>query len=219
MRGVFVVGTDTGVGKTVLSALLMAGAPDQVVYWKPVQTGTDEDDDTAAVRTLAGLPDRRVVDEGARHRLPASPHHAAAEEGEEITLEPLADIARRHDRPGRAWVVEGAGGLMVPLSPTLLLPDLVRTLGLPVVVAARTRLGTINHTLLTVRQCRREGLDVLGIVLLGEPDAAGRSGIADHAGVPILADVPRMTPLEPAAVRRHASALHDAPAIRRALHG
>ncbi len=207
MRGVFVTGTDTDVGKTVLSALLMAAAPYDVRYWKPVQTGVGAadvtPDDTATVAALAGLPPTRLHLAGARHALPASPHHAAAAEGAEITLAGLLDVAPTAGR----WVVEGAGGLLVPLSGSALISDLALALGLPVVVAASTRLGCINHTLLTVRQAVAIGLQVRGVVLLGARDPSALSGLAAHCPVPVLAEIPWLDPLNPATVLAASGAL------------
>ena len=203
MKGLFVIGTDTGVGKTLVSGLLMAGAVAQVRYWKPVQTGFD--DDTATVRSLAALGAERCLDLGHRLAEPASPHHAAQLEGRELTLEPLLELAERHDTPDTRWIVEGAGGLCVPYSPTLLQIELVRRLALPVLLVASTRLGTINHTLLTLRVLQAEGLGVLGIVLSGPSDAGARSGIAAHAQAPILASIPDLSEdLEAAADRTFA---------------
>ena len=198
MNGIFVTGTDTGVGKTVLSALLMASAPTGVGYWKPVQTGTDDDDDTGTVAQLSGLPNSRIHDVGARYRLPASPHHAAAAEGAEITLDGLLAQAP----PAGRWVVEGAGGLLVPLSDSCLLTDLVAALELPLVVAASTRLGCINHTLLTVRHALAMGLDVLGVVMMGPPDPSALSGLAAHCPAPILAEIPWLDALDQSTVAR-----------------
>ncbi len=206
MSGVFVTGTDTGVGKTVLSALLMAAAPPDFRYWKPVQTGTEEDDDTCTVAELAGLEPHRVLDEGARYRLPASPHHAAAAEGAEITLAELLAVWRARPK-GARWVVEGAGGLMVPLSPSLLMPELVSALGLPVIIAASTRLGAINHTLLTVHQALAADLDVLGVVMMGPRDASALSGLAAHCPAPVLAEVPWLEPLDPPRIQAAAELL------------
>jgi dethiobiotin synthetase len=178
VRGVFVVGTDTGVGKTLACAALMAAAPPALRYWKPVQTGLVEDDDTATVRRVARLGADRVVDDGVRLMAPASPHHAAALEGQTITLAPLLALAARLDGP---TLVEGAGGLLVPLSPTLLLPELIAALGLPVLLVASTRLGAINHTLLTVAELRRRGLELLALALSGSPDPSLTSALAAHA--------------------------------------
>ncbi|MEZ4266071.1 MAG: dethiobiotin synthase [Myxococcota bacterium] len=178
MRGIFVVGTDTGVGKTLVCAALMAAGEAGLRYWKPVQTGALDDDDTETVRRLARLGPERLIERGVRLRAPASPHHAAALEGQELRLEPLLAIA---DGLAGPVVVEGAGGLLVPISATLLLPDLIRALALPVLVVGATRLGTINHTLLTLAELRRQGLQTLGLVLSGPPDPSVDTALAAHA--------------------------------------
>ncbi len=216
MKGLFITGTDTGIGKTVLSAVLMAAAPNHVVYWKPVQTGTGESD-TASVIRLAGLSKERVLDEGCRFATPASPHHAAAIEGDKVALSSLVGLGRRRDTPATRWIVEGVGGLLVPLSATVLLPDLIQALGLPVLVASSTRLGTINHTLLTLSELERRRFSVLGIILMGPEDESGRTGIEQHAWVPVLARVEQIEPLESAALRSQGEALLRLPAIREAL--
>jgi malonyl-CoA O-methyltransferase len=218
MRGVFVAGTDTGVGKTVLCAALMAAAPSRVAYWKPVQTGAGlDDDDTATVRRLAGLERGRWVEPAFRLATPASPHHAAEAEGKEIAISDLVAAARRRDRPERSWVVEGVGGLLVPLSRSALLPGLVRALELQVLVASSTRLGTINHTLLTLRELERWDLPVLGVVLIGPDDPSARTGIGSHAAVPILAHVPRLEPLSAQKVSAEGERLIQARMIQEAL--
>lgn len=209
MRGVFVTGTDTDVGKTVLCAALMAASADTprpVRYWKPVQTGAGLDDDTETVLRLAQLAPERVLDEGVRLRLPASPHYAALDEGTRIELAPLERLARAHG-DGARWVVEGAGGLLVPLSEQHLLPDLVTALGLPLVVAASTRLGTINHTLSTLHVAASLGLEVLGVVWIGDRDPSAETALAAHSRVPVLGRLPTLDPLEPVRLREAGRAI------------
>lgn len=218
MKGVFVTGTDTDAGKTVLCAALMSSAPESVIYWKPVQSGLAQSEgDTTTVQHLAGLARSRVLDEGYRLAAPASPHHAAAAEKQEVALAPLLDIVRRNDTPQRRWVVEGVGGLLVPLNASVLLPELIEALGLPVLVASSTRLGTINHTLLTLSELERRKLSVLGVVLMGPEDEGARTGIAQHARVPILAHLPHLDPLDSANVRARGDLLLSVPRIREVL--
>ncbi|MCZ6778397.1 MAG: dethiobiotin synthase [Acidobacteria bacterium] len=218
MKGVFVTGTDTDVGKTVLCAALMSSAPETVIYWKPVQSGLAESEgDTATVRRLAGLAPERVLDEGYRLAAPASPHHAAAAEKQEVSLAPLLDIIRRNDTPQRRWVVEGVGGLLVPLSASDLLPEVIKALGLPVLVASSTRLGTINHTLLTLSELEHRKLSTLGVVLMGPEDEGARTGIVQHGRAPILARLPHLDPLDAANVRAQGDFLWSVPRIREVL--
>lgn len=170
----------------------MAAGEGALRYWKPVQTGVEDDDDTETIGRLARLSQgaqARLVDRGVRLRAPASPHHAAALEGQELSLQPLLAIAAELAGP---TVVEGAGGLLVPLSARLLLSDLIAALGLPVLLVASTRLGTINHTLLTLAELRRRGLQTVGVVLSGAPDPSVRSALADHAADLPIHSVPPM---------------------------
>ena len=192
--GVFITGTDTGVGKTVVSACLArAWAAD---YWKPVQTGLDEDEgDTATVARLAALPHDRLHPPAFTFGPPVSPHLAAAQAGAAIGL---ADFALPSS--ARPIVVEGAGGALVPLGGESLTTDLMLRLGLPVVVVVRNRLGAINHALLTLEALRARGLEVLGVVLTGAAFRDNRAAIERHGRVRVLAELPWTEPLTPEAV-------------------
>ena len=161
MRGIFVSGTDTGVGKTLVSACLMAAAPDTTRYWKPVQTGMAEgDNDTQEILRLTGLDADRALDVGVRLGEPASPHHAAALEGVRVSLAEVAAMAPRL----AAWVVEGAGGLLSPLADDGDTLDLVTALApAAVVLIADAGLGTINLVRLS---CAALGTDRTVIVYL-----------------------------------------------------
>jgi dethiobiotin synthase len=198
VRGLFVTGTDTGVGKTVLSAALLLRYP-EARYWKPIQTGPD--DDTAEVRKLSG---GQALDAGIRLPDPVSPHLAAQRAHTYIHLESL--LASR-DRDGAAWIVEGAGGVLVPLNDDQTAADLMVLLRLPVIVAARTTLGTINHTLLTLEALRARSLHVAGVVMIGDADADNRAAIEHYGCVPVVAQMPRFDPLTPDRLRRWADAL------------
>ena len=188
-RGVFVSGTDTGVGKTFAAACLVRAW--NAAYWKPVQSGLIDEPggDTASVARLVDRHDFRPY--APRHALgaPLSPAAAAALEGVRIGL---ADF----DCPaydGRPLVVEGAGGVLVPLSGEHLMIDLMTRLGLPVIVVARTALGTINHTLLTLEALRARRLAVAGVILNGPPDAGNRGAIERFGAVRVIAELPRLT--------------------------
>lgn len=176
MRGVYLVGTDTGIGKTTYAKSLCARHP-EAVYWKPVQTGWPEDDDERTVGAARSLP-------GARLKKPVSPHLAAREEGVLLTLEGLMAPLRGFEG---TLVVEGAGGLLVPLAPGLLQADLVVAVGLPVVVVAFDRIGTINHTLLTLEALRSRDIEILGISLQGGD--VHREPLTTYGGLPIVDDV------------------------------
>jgi dethiobiotin synthase len=212
-RGLFVTGTDTGVGKTVVSAALMClyreRAP--VRYWKPIQTGIEQDDDTGNVMRLAGCVPGEVWNEGVRLPRPVSPHLAAHSAGQPISLEALADLWASADvgavadvgaafrRPEAFWIVEGAGGVLVPLNDEHAVIDLIVRLALPALVVARTTLGTINQTLLTLDALKSRQVPVAGVVMVGAPDLGAREAI-ERRGRTIVAEMPALNPLTPAAV-------------------
>jgi dethiobiotin synthetase len=195
MNGFFVTGTDTDVGKTVLSALLVAALDG--VYWKPVQTGASEGTDSNSVRLLSGCPEERILPERYCFDPPVSPHLAAREAGVRIDLDafglpvPLGD---------RRCIVEGAGGAMVPLNESELMLDLMRRFGLPVVVAARTTLGTINHTLLTLAALRDANLGVRGVVLIGAENIENRRAIEHYGKVRVIGHIPMLEKIHRAAL-------------------
>ena len=200
LRGLFVTGTDTGVGKTVVSAALLhrhGGGAAPLRYWKPIQTGTRLDDDTAEVRRLTAGVGVEIVDEGVRLAEPVSPHLAAALAGTEIDLAPL--VARRAGAAG-AWIVEGAGGVLVPINRSSLMVDLMGALGLAALVVARSSLGTINHTLLTLACLRTRSVPVAGVVLVGEPDRHNRTAIEDYGRVVVVGEMPRFERVSAAAL-------------------
>ncbi|GAA3995552.1 dethiobiotin synthase [Hymenobacter fastidiosus] len=198
MEQLFITGIGTDVGKTIVSAILTEAL--QADYWKPVQAGLTPTTDAATVRSLVQNPVSRFHPERYRLQLPASPHAAAAAEG--VTLRP-GDFSI----PATAnhLIVEGAGGLLVPLAPGFLLADLIGQLGLEVVVVSRNYLGSINHTLLTLEALRTRGITVRGLVFNGEPNPATEDFIREHSGVPVM---PRLRPeaeVTPAVVSRYAA--------------
>jgi dethiobiotin synthetase len=193
---VFVTGTDTGVGKTVVSAALVIRLRHHgpVRYWKPVQTGIEQDDDTATVTSLAACSAAELLASGVRLQRPVSPHLAARLAGTAIELAPLEDTFVEASRSAHL-VVEGAGGALVPLNGIQLMIDLMARLDLPVVIAARSTLGTINHTLLTIEALRRRSLAVAGVVMVGPPDRDNREAIERHGDVQVLGELPMLAPL------------------------
>jgi dethiobiotin synthetase len=209
-RGVFVTGTDTGVGKTVVSAALLARYRGEIPvrYWKPVQTGIEQDDDTEEVARLSGCRDAEVRRSGVRLPRPVSPHLAARLSGVRIALEPLVDVVRSNGADA-AWIVEGAGGVIVPINESETMADLMCALGLPVVVAARSTLGTINHTLLTLEALRHRALTAAGVVMVGPPDTENRAAIERYGRASVLGELPRFDNLTPEALQTWASAHLD----------
>ena len=185
MNGYFVTGTDTNVGKTVLCALLVAAL--DAVYWKPVQTGAVDGTDREAVRVWAGVEEEQLLPETYLFDPPVSPHLAAREAGVRISLN---SIEIPEIPAGAKLIVEGAGGVMVPINDRELMRDLMKHLQLPVIVAARTALGTINHTLLTVAALRHAGLTIRGVVMIGDENIENRRAIEQYGNVGVIGQIP-----------------------------
>jgi len=183
-----VCGTDTDVGKTVVSALLVEGLGAR--YWKPVQSGMEGGGDTGRVAALLELPAERIVPEAYRLAAPVSPHWAAEREG--VAIDPARLALPLGDGP---LVVECAGGLLVPLRRDWLQIEQIARWGLPVVLVARSGLGTLNHTLLSLEALRQRRIPVLGLVLNGEPHPDNPRTLAELGGVPVLAELPPLEPL------------------------
>jgi len=199
-----VVGTDTEIGKTVASAALLACAPDGTRYWKPVQTGVDgpdhADDDTSTVQRLTGLEDERFCAPLARYRLPASPHEAAAAEGERVAYERLTPEFERL-RAGSPLLLELAGGLLVPYDDAHTQADWLAANRPRIALVARSGLGTLNHTLLTVEALRARRLEPSVLILVGEPHPSNRATLAARlAPVPVV-ELPPLAPLDANALR------------------
>jgi len=186
---IVVTGTDTDVGKTVFAAAL-AGALG-ARYWKPVQAGLDPRADVDSVALLSGLPADRILPEAYRLGTPCSPHRAAEIDG--VTIDPERLALPEVDGP---LVVEGAGGVLVPITPDLLFADLFARWGQPAVLVARTQLGTINHSLLSIEALRHRGLPILGIAFIGDEQPDSEATIARLGAVKRLGRLPRLDPLD-----------------------
>jgi dethiobiotin synthase len=210
MRGLFITGTDTNVGKTVVAAALMHRyrKTSPLVYWKPIQTGIELDDDTATVAELGQCQRQELFDEGVRLPRPLSPHLAALQAKETIEIPDLMRLIAGHSEEIR-WVVEGAGGLLVPLNEQDLLPSLIAQLHLRVLLVARSGLGTINHTLLTLEAMRSRSLPVAGVVMVGELNPDNRAAIERFGNVHVLGEMPRFDPLTPDALADWSAAEFD----------
>jgi dethiobiotin synthetase len=189
MKGVFVTGTDTGIGKTVLAGAiaLATGA----AYWKPIQAGLDEETDRERVAAL-GV---RTLPEAYRLSAPCSPHWAAEMDGLEIDNGDLA-LPLGEDR----LVVEGAGGVLVPIRDDRLFADQFARWGLPVVLAARTTLGTINHTLLSIEALRARGVPICGVAFIGNAVENSEATIARIGGIKRLGRLPMLPEITPDAL-------------------
>jgi dethiobiotin synthetase len=187
MSAVFVVtGTDTGIGKTVFAAALTGALGAH--YWKPVQAGLDDETDSQTVARLSGRP---VLPEAWRLALAASPHRAAAAEG--VAIDPQALVLPKINGP---LVVEGAGGLLVPLDLDTLTIDVFARWGAPLILCARTSLGTINHTLLSLEAIRARAIPLLGVAFMGDANEDSEAIICRLGRAKRLGRLPSVAPLD-----------------------
>ncbi|WP_119255890.1 dethiobiotin synthase [Shinella zoogloeoides] len=195
MAARFVIsGTDTGIGKTVFSAALAVAL--NGCYWKPVQSGLDGETDSETVARL-GVPRERILPEAYRLSAPASPHLSARLDG--VSIMPSRLVPPQTDGP---LVIEGAGGLLVPLSGHLLFADIFSRWQLPVILCARTSLGTINHTLLSLEAMRSRGIPVFGVAFIGEENPETQRIIVEFGGVRSLGRLPVLVRVTAEALRR-----------------
>jgi dethiobiotin synthetase len=178
-----VMGTDTGIGKTIFSAGLTQATGTS--YWKPIQSGLEEETDSEVVARLAGVP---IRPEAYRLVTPASPHLAAEIDGVNIDVETLTP-------PPGDLIVEGAGGALVPVTRTTLYADLFARWQIPVIVCARTALGTINHSLLTIEALRARDVPIHGLAFLGDAVPDSEAIISEISGVRRLGRLPIIAPL------------------------
>ena len=185
---IVVAGTDTDIGKTIFSAALVQALDGY--YWKPIQAGLAGETDSETVARLSGLPALRILPEAYRLNTPASPHFAAERDGVDI------DVLRLRPRDVPApLVIELAGGLDVPLTRRLLQIDVIADWKLPVVLCSSTRLGTINHSLLSIEALKRRAIPILGIAFIGEEIPDTETVIPSFGGVRRLGRLPRISDL------------------------
>jgi len=188
-RTIIVTGTDTGIGKTVFAAALTVAL--RATYWKPIQSGLDGafSDTETALR----LGVKHILPEAYRLTEPLSPHRAAELDGIEIDTTRLA-----LPQTESALVIEGAGGLLVPVTRSLLFADLFARWQAPVVLVARTGLGTINHSLLSIEAMQARDIPILGIAFVGDANEDNEATISALCGVRRLGRLPRLDPLNAA---------------------
>ncbi|MBO9154191.1 dethiobiotin synthase [Chitinophaga sp. GCM10012297] len=187
MNNIFITGIGTGVGKTVASACVTEALG--ALYWKPVQAGLQDATDTQTVRALLSEPGL-VQDELYRLRMPASPHLAARKEGLIIYEDRIIERAKQLQHPGKPLVIEGAGGLMVPLNGDYFTIDLVKALEAKVIVVAQNYLGSINHCMLTAMALRNAEIPVLGWIFNGDYHS-NEDDIISWSHYPRITRIPR----------------------------
>lgn len=201
----FVTGTDTDVGKTFISAVLMMGL--KSAYWKPVQSGRDPQSDRDWIMEKTALAADRFFPESYVFSQPLSPHAAAAIDGVTIETARLRQDFSDHrkklqDTPCAVntrprMIVEGAGGLMVPLTSETLIVDLIDQFHLPVLLVCRSGLGTINHTLLSIEQLRAHHIPLLGIVMNGPKNESNKRAIEHFGNARVIAQVEPVNEITP----------------------
>jgi dethiobiotin synthetase len=196
---IVVAGTDTNIGKTVFAAALTRALDG--IYWKPIQAGLEGETDSDTVRRLSGLSDDRILPEAYLLKTPASPHFAA--ERDSIVIDATRLTPPETSRP---LIIEPAGGLAVPLTRKLLQIDLLAQWTLPVILCAATKLGTINHSMLSIEALKRRSIPILGVAFIGAENADSQRTICEMGGVEMLGRLPHLDPLTPSTLTEAFSA-------------
>ncbi len=175
----FITGTDTDIGKTVVSAMMMANL--EATYWKPIQSGLEDETDSEFVKRISEVDESRIIPERWTLTAPMSPHASADIDGVSIKLEDfeIPEYSTRH------LIVEGAGGLLVPINWDHTILDIIEKLNLPVLLVARSGLGTLNHTLLSLKALRDRGIYVFAVLLSGPYHNSNRETLRYFGDLPI----------------------------------
>lgn len=184
MRNIFVTGIGTDIGKTIVSAILVEKL--KADYWKPVQSGDLDHTDTMKVKALVSNPDSVFHPEAYRLSKPLSPHHAAKLDDISIAKDKILMPEHQND----TLIIEGAGGLMVPLNTNYLIIDLARDLGAEIVLVSKAYLGSINHTLLSIEAIQQRKLPLLGIIFNGHSNPESEQVILAYSGVRCIGRIP-----------------------------
>lgn len=190
IRSFWVTGTDTDVGKTLACAMLQVGTKGS--YWKPIQSGTIEGTDTETMIRLTDMDRTHFIPEVYRLTQPLSPHRAAEIDGVTIRL----DSFHRPDTrliKNQTLIIEGAGGILVPINSDEYIIDLMKTVVAPVILVCRSTLGTINHTLMSIEILRNHGLTIHGFIINGPENISNRDAIVHYGEIRHLASIPVLT--------------------------
>jgi dethiobiotin synthetase len=197
-RCFFVTGIGTGIGKTFISAILTEAW--NADYWKPVQCGNLEDSDSHFVKRMISNSSSTIHPEGFRLREPMSPHAAAKAEGVKIHLKDF-DLPETK----RTLVIEGAGGILVPLNDKKLVIDLIKKLDTEVIIIIKNYLGSINHSLLTIEAAKKRKLKIAGIIFNGDPVPSSEEIILKHSKLPLIGRVMQEPVIDPSIVSKYAT--------------
>ena len=199
-RPIFVTGIGTGIGKTVVSAVLVEKL--KADYWKPIQSGDLDNSDTAHVRSLVSNNTSHFHPEAYRLTQPFSPHKSAAIDGIQIDLEQIV-----LPETNNQLIIEGAGGLMVPLNEDFLIIDLIKKLDAEVILVSKNYLGSINHTLLSVEILKMRKIEINRIVFCGDQDLSSERVITNYSNCDII-HVPQFNPLNNTSILKFANDLN-----------
>lgn len=185
MVNYFITGTDTDVGKSVAAAWCMLHL--DANYWKPTQSGLEPTTDTKVIQDITQYPKERFFKETYRLTQPLSPHESAKRDGVTINMDDF-----QIPETNRSLIIEGAGGLMVPLNKDNYVIDLIKQLGAPAILVARSGLGTINHTVLSLEAMRARNIDIKGVIISGSKMPHNREAIEEYGKVPIIAEIDQL---------------------------
>ena len=201
VQTIFITGIGTGIGKTLVSAIVAEAL--QADYWKPIQAGYDDGTDSEWMTSILSNNKSKVYPEVYRLKLPASPHLAAREEGRIISSEKIFSAYAQYLAPGRRMIIEGAGGLLVPINDHELVIDLIRKLNAKVILVSRHYLGSINHSLLTANLCRQKGIRVIGWIF-NDQFMDYEEDIVQWSGYPRLATIQKLGEISPEVIKSEA---------------
>lgn len=199
-KKLFVTGTDTDIGKTVVSSILVSGL--KADYWKPIQAGRDPITDTEFVKNATGLPDEHYHKESFNLTAPMSPHAAAEIDGVSIGFNDIHEPKTARDH----LIIEGAGGLIVPINDSRYVIDLIAYFGYPALLVAKSGLGTLNHTLLSLEAMKKRNIQLFGVVLVGDQHDSNEETIIKYGNVQRLFRLPTLPDLSPTTIH---SAFHS----------
>lgn len=194
-KRIFVTGTNTDIGKTVVCGVLVSGL--RAHYWKPIQSGLIDGTDTDWIVEHTDIPQTQIHKETYLLQQPLSPHAAATIDNVEITLEAFS-LPTIPDED--FLIIEGAGGVLVPINEKHFMLDLIETLGAPVLIVADSELGTINHSLLTIRQLRERNIEIAGVVMNGPQNQGNKEAIEFYGEVEVIAEIEPLEELSAAAL-------------------
>lgn len=206
VQTIFITGIGTGIGKTLVSAIVAEAL--QADYWKPIQAGYDDGTDSEWMTSILSNNKSKVYPEVYRLKLPASPHLAAREEGRIISSEKIFSAYAQYLAPGRRMIIEGAGGLLVPINDHELVIDLIRKLNAKVILVSRHYLGSINHSLLTANLCRQKGIRVIGWIF-NDQFMDYEEDIVQWSGYPRLATIQKLGEISPEVIKSEAQKIKE----------